>query len=308
MITDLFRKTVYIAILFLIVLPASRLHGQTGSWDQVDRIVAVGDIHGDFSKLVTVLRASAIIDDQNKWIGGKTHLVQTGDVLDRGPDSQKAMRLLMQLETEASNAGGAVHALIGNHEAMVLSGDFRYVSPEDFASLGGEEGFRTALSPAGEFGKWILSHDSVIRINDLLFVHGGIGPTYNQHSIETINASIRKELASGDKSKTAMSQAEDGPLWYRDLTSKPEADLEKDLTGIFKAFNVHHLIVGHTISKDGIQTRGNGGLIMIDVGLSSVYGGTHTECLVIDKGEFFVVGPETKTKLAGIPILSEVRQ
>jgi hypothetical protein len=48
------------------------------------RIVAVGDIHGDFESFVSILYETGIINQQNQWIGGRTILVQTGDLLDRG--------------------------------------------------------------------------------------------------------------------------------------------------------------------------------------------------------------------------------
>jgi len=101
----------------------------------IDRVVAVGDVHGDYDQFVIVLKSAGLLDGQIKWAGGKTHLVQTGDVLDRGADSRKAMDLLMRLEEEARGAGGAVHCLIGNHEAMNLYGDLRYLSPGEIAAF-----------------------------------------------------------------------------------------------------------------------------------------------------------------------------
>src|SRR6185295_5418060 len=99
--------------LLLLVRPAG-----DDVWTGIDRVVAVGDVHGDHDQLVAVLRSAGLLDAQLKWSGGKAHLVQTGDILDRGPDSRKAMDLLMRLEVEARAAGGEVHCLIGNHEAM----------------------------------------------------------------------------------------------------------------------------------------------------------------------------------------------
>ncbi|PYV37660.1 MAG: protein-tyrosine-phosphatase, partial [Acidobacteria bacterium] len=99
------------------------------------RVVAIGDVHGDYEQFVAVLRSAKLIDSEESWSGGKTHLVQTGDVLDRGPDSRKVMDLLMKLEKEARRAGGWVHCLIGNHEAMNIYGDLRYVSPGEFAAF-----------------------------------------------------------------------------------------------------------------------------------------------------------------------------
>ena len=84
---------------------AVALRGQD-SWMGVEHIVAVGDIHGDYGQLVRVLRSAGIIDRQGNWIAGKTHLVQLGDVVDRGPDSRKAMDLLVRLENQARELGG----------------------------------------------------------------------------------------------------------------------------------------------------------------------------------------------------------
>src|SRR5215469_10729313 len=110
---------------------------EPGVWTGVERVVAVGDVHGDYEQLVAVLKTAALIDDQLNWTGGKTHLVQNGDLLDRGPDSRKAMDLLIRLEKQAGEAGGYVHALIGNHEAMNVYGDFRYTSAGEFAAFRG---------------------------------------------------------------------------------------------------------------------------------------------------------------------------
>ncbi len=43
--------------------------------------------------------------------------------------------LPLDLEKQAKRAGGHVHALIGNHEAMNIVGFLDYVSKEEFASL-----------------------------------------------------------------------------------------------------------------------------------------------------------------------------
>jgi hypothetical protein len=106
------------------------------------RVVAVGDVHGAYDNLVTVLRFAGILDAKDKWAGGKAHLVQTGDLLDRGQDGRKVLDLLMRLEGEARKAGGRVHALLGNHEVMNMMGDLRYVNAEEYAT------FRTRDSAA----------------------------------------------------------------------------------------------------------------------------------------------------------------
>lgn len=101
----------------------------------VHRIVAVGDLHGDFSAWRDVARAAGLVDVSGRWSGGATVLVQTGDIVDRGPDSLKLVDELMRLQREAPKAGGRVVTLVGNHEAMNLTGDLRYVSAGDFAAF-----------------------------------------------------------------------------------------------------------------------------------------------------------------------------
>jgi hypothetical protein len=106
------------------------------------RIVAVGDLHGDFAAWQDIARDAGLIDSSGHWAGGKTVLVQMGDITDRGPDSLKIVRSLQQLQKEAPKKGGKVYVVLGNHEAMNLLGDFRYVTPGEFAA------FADAGSPA----------------------------------------------------------------------------------------------------------------------------------------------------------------
>ena len=99
------------------------------------RIVAVGDLHGDYQAWLQIARAAGLIDAYGHWTGGKTTLVQLGDVTDRGPDSLKIIRSLQQLEAEAPRSGGQVIVVLGNHEAMNLLGDYRYTTAGEYAAF-----------------------------------------------------------------------------------------------------------------------------------------------------------------------------
>jgi Calcineurin-like phosphoesterase len=99
------------------------------------RIVAVGDLHGDYDAWLAIARDARIIDSSNRWSGGRTTLVQLGDVADRGPDTLKIIRHLQQLEREARGSGGRVITVLGNHEAMNVTGDLRYVTVPEFAAF-----------------------------------------------------------------------------------------------------------------------------------------------------------------------------
>jgi hypothetical protein len=93
-------------------------------WTGVDRVVAIADLHGDYERFVFILTQPEIgvLDEELHWIAGKTHLVQLGDVMDRGPDAKEIFDLLIRLEKEAEAVGGMVHVLIGNHEEMNITG------------------------------------------------------------------------------------------------------------------------------------------------------------------------------------------
>ncbi|HLE21163.1 MAG TPA: metallophosphoesterase, partial [Vicinamibacteria bacterium] len=103
-------------------------------WEEVPRIVAIGDVHGAYDNLVSVLKNAGLIDDKLDWVGGEAHLVQVGDVVDRGADSRRCLDLLMELEKKAERAGGQVHLLIGNHEAFNVTGITDHTTPEEFRS------------------------------------------------------------------------------------------------------------------------------------------------------------------------------
>lgn len=102
---------------------------------QAQRIVAVGDLHGDYSAWIDIARDARLIDAANHWAGGKTILVQDGDIVDRGADSLKIVRHLQQLDGEAKRAGGRVIVVMGNHEAMQVLGDLRYTTPGEYAAF-----------------------------------------------------------------------------------------------------------------------------------------------------------------------------
>ena len=99
------------------------------------RIVAVGDLHGDYAAWTQIARAAGVIDSKGHWSGGKTVLVQMGDITDRGPDSLKIVRSLQQLQKEAPRKGGKAIVVLGNHEAMNLIGDDRYTTPGEYAAF-----------------------------------------------------------------------------------------------------------------------------------------------------------------------------
>ncbi|MEX0330073.1 MAG: metallophosphoesterase [Puniceicoccaceae bacterium] len=99
------------------------------------RIVVIGDIHGNHDGLLELLQLAGVTDERGRWTGGKTHFVQLGDIPDRGDDTLEAIKFLRRLERNARRNGGRVHILIGNHDAMNVYGDLRYVTDGEFRAF-----------------------------------------------------------------------------------------------------------------------------------------------------------------------------
>ncbi len=99
------------------------------------KIIAIGDLHGDYGAYESLMREAGLINERGKWSGGDTIFVQTGDVPDRGPDSLKIIKHLRKLQRQARRKGGKVIALVGNHEAMNMTGDLRYVHPGEYEAF-----------------------------------------------------------------------------------------------------------------------------------------------------------------------------
>lgn len=294
-----------VCVALLVGRPLSAADKNSCEWDGIGRVVAVGDVHGAYDRFVEILRAAAVIDAGLHWSGGTTHLVQTGDVLDRGADSRKALDLLRQLQREAQSAGGRVHALVGNHEAMRMIGDFRFVSPGEYAAFERADsesarvrymnspgsaadreqvekmplGFlemRVAFGRDGDYGRWLRQNPATVTINGVVFVHGGISQAFAAAGCEAINDRLRKDLTSDlDKTRAAplasLAGRADGPLWYRGLAQEPDT-FAPQVDDILSKLHARAMVIGHTVTTPGkVTTRFGGRVIQIDTGMNPAY-------------------------------------
>lgn len=220
--------------------PAARPAAAQAAGSPPGRIVAVGDIHGDLDAFIGILQRAAILDAEHHWSGGAATLVQVGDMIDRGPKSRAVMDFLMALQKAAPGQGGRVIVLLGNHEAMNLYGDLRYVTPGDYASYADDKsedrrtaayrdyaqlyggnppeskddwmaahppGFveqRAAFGPDGTYGKWLRTLPAVVQVGDSVFLHGGIGSELATWSIDKINDGVSGEIQRFDREKQEL--------------------------------------------------------------------------------------------------------
>jgi hypothetical protein len=294
------RRITMLTAILLLVGPVAL--AQQHTWTNVERVIAVGDIHGDGERLEAILLEAKVIDKDRNWIADKAHLVQVGDLFGRGPNSRGAMDLLIKLEKQAEKAGGRVHVLIGNHEAMVLGGDWHYIPDEEIEAFGGRKAFAAAVGPEGRYGRWIRGLNAVVKINNLLFLHGGLDAKHGAMSLDDLNNGVRKHLA-GKADGNRLASNPRGPLWYRGNAFSSGEALERDWAAISKTHGVNHIVIGHTISMGRIKPRAGGRVLMIDIGISSYYDkyGGAAGCLVVDKGEFRAVYVGGKSHQFTIP-------
>jgi len=163
----------YIPLIFLLFLlvpgPASAKAKKIDDyhWTGVERIIAIGDLHGDYGQYLQVMQSAGLINKKGKWSGGKTHLVQTGDITDRGDDSRKIIDHLVKLAKQAKKKGGYVHLLIGNHETMNVVGDLRYVTKGEFAAFQSRDSARFQDMQWQRQTEWMKVNDPEFEQIDL---------------------------------------------------------------------------------------------------------------------------------------------
>jgi hypothetical protein len=331
-------------------------------WTGVEKIVAVGDLHGDYKAFTKILKGTGLVDGKLHWTGGKTHLVQIGDVLDRGDYAKEILDLLMKLEKEAKEAGGKVHMLIGNHEELNITGlifnrgdefttrqlvsflpdGYREKQVKKFRKkIGNNPTKKTGLAssldsdlmpfwenilnklrtnskhPARRayiqnfnkiYGKWILQRNAVIKINNIIFVHGGISEKFSKWGLKKINNRLRLELE--DLRRAAMNSTRpmipdyqrqivfwpDAPYWYRDFATMAEDDFKENVDRILNNLEAEYMVIAHTPqvieTKEDMQLF-QGRIWIIDTGISELYR-KHMKgrlsALIINKGKFDVWG------------------
>ena len=80
---------------------------------------------------------------------------------------------------------------------------------------------RLAFQPDGKYGKWLRQQNAIIKINDAIFLHGGISEKYAALTRREINTKVREELSDFTKLAKGIVTDDEGPLWYRGMAQLP---------------------------------------------------------------------------------------
>ena len=270
----------------------------SGIYSPKRRIIAIGDLHGDYNALQMALHKGKLINKLGNWIGGNTHVVQLGDILDRLPrlddsnmhqkccDEAKIMDTLYRLQEQSRKYGGGVHCIIGNHELMNVMGDFRYTTPGTNKCFGGVMRRKQLFQPGGILAKKLAKQShAIVKIGDWVFVHGGLLPYHLQKfNIAEINQLVKKILLG----KISLSQLnnkqhsiildQNGIFWTRLLSGiKPRCDLAMQTLKLLNISKWGGIVVGHTPQEEGINSCCRGKVWKIDSGMSVAFGKHNAE-------------------------------
>ena len=130
-----------------------------------------------------------------------------------------------------------------------------------------------AWNPEGKFSNWVLERKVSVKINDAIFLHGGISGHYCQNSLESITEKAHSSLGHYDPRNPGILEDEFGPLWYRGLSGQEPHALSETVDAILNFQGVRHIVVGHTPTRGVIWPRYDSKVVMIDAGISRAYGG-----------------------------------
>jgi hypothetical protein len=263
---------------------------------EAKRLVVFSDVHGQFDLLVRLLQAHRIIDAQLNWTFGDGHMVVIGDHFDRGPRVTELLWLLHQLEPQARAAGGMLHTLIGNHETMVLYDDLRYVNAK-YVTIAREHGapLPSQFGTDSILGRWLRTKPVIIQVNDMLFVHGGLGADFLSLNLSLTETNERFRQSIGLPRPVVRADAllaklygAQGPIWHRGYFVEPVMNTT-DIDRVLTRFGVQRVVTGHTTFK-GVFSHHGGRVLSVD---SDMQKGKSGELLFWDDGKL------TRGTLAG---------
>lgn len=268
------------------------------------KMLVVSDAEGEYDVLVRLLRANGVIDSEERWAWGEGHLVCVGDMVDRGDKVTELLWLCYRLEREARAAGGRLHYVLGNHEAMIMGNDLRYIAPKyrEVTRILGIT-YDRLVGADSEIGRWLRSKHSLMRIGEWIFVHGGIAPEapVTEKNLAEINQRMRNVLGIDplevkptiDRLGWTFAWSRRGPYWYRgyfpeivavdpDFGPVPK---QKDIDAIVKRLGGETIVIGHTkVPRPTFKYRG--AVLALDTPWTNVPG--IRGMLIDEKGRFFV--------------------
>ena len=308
-------------------------------YPEAENIVAMGDIHGDFDVLITILIAAEVINDEGLWIGGTTVVVQTGDIVDDARFNHKTQKythlfnhlpedelliygFLADLNIQAKAVGGRVLLCMGNHEYTHIIHQMgvpdNYTQPETlkwYDSFGKDMRHHIFKSGGILAKKLSCMLNLVVVVGDWIFCHGGLNCSniFSRADLEDINRKMRMFMNNDLSDEELLEylqrfETDDFILYDRrysyndreDDNSQACQDFEK-IKDILEMPNAK-IVVGHTVQHCP-NSICNESIYRIDTGMSEAFGPIKTNdrifAIIIRKNEKFIIN--SLGQLASIP-------
>lgn len=282
----------FVALAFTVAWYSSTAHAdvETG-----ERIIAIGDLHGDLDSAHAAFRLAGAIDDSGQWKGGNLVVVQLGDYIGRSYEEREVLDFLLALRGQAADAGGAVHLLIGNHEIFGAELELNWVDEKAYAAFADIPGLDlsnprladipldkrprcAALMPGGHYARQLAQFPVVLRLGDTIFVHGGVTPYWAEYGVDRINREVALWFA-GEIDQPPPAQGRDAGRLTDNVTMSRHFSEEVDeadcalLATSLQILGAKRMIVAHSVQR-AISARCDEQVWAIDVGMSRYYGGS----------------------------------
>jgi hypothetical protein len=266
------------------------------TYNGVNKVFVVGDVHGQFDNTLTLLIGNKIINPDLSWCWGTGHLVFIGDIFDRGDKVTEMLWFIYRLSDDAKRQGGQVHLLLGNHEFMILNGDTRFVNKKYlYLASSLSLSYKDFFGPGTVLGKWLRSRNAAIIIDSIAFVHAGVSVEFvkNNYSIKRLNDVVYRSLNERVDSNDSLIKdiefisGEKGPLWYRGYLGEsiiiPRIQ-QVQVDSVLRHLNVKRMVIGHTEVKSIVPIYWNR-VVPVNVPFNNL--GVRVQGLRIEGGKFY---------------------
>jgi hypothetical protein len=311
MFAHMFRRIAALALIFASAAPARdwAAHPAIVERPDAETLYALGDIHGDYDRLVTLLVAAHILEAapakaaDARWSAGKATFVVTGDMIDKGPKPVDVLHLLMALSADAPKSGGEVILLAGNHEAEFLAGPDEGKAADVIADLK-KHGYEPKQVAAckSDLGEFFCGLPFAAKVGDWFFSHGG---NTAGRTIPQISAAIQKGVDKdgyGTKELSAPGSLLEARLGEGKKQWISSSDERALLQNYASALGVQHMVQGHQHNEvkfaDGATRKAGqlygyvGLLYLIDCGMSREIDDSHGAILKVSAKGVEAVYPD----------------
>lgn len=143
------------------------------------RVLAIGDVHGMYEKLIKLM-------DKIRFNPDEDLLIFLGDYIDRGPDPGRCLQYIFALQQQYPDV---VFCLMGNHEVMMSSyfmqkrGNYNNLIV-DYAGSWLDNGGLETLKQLDEMDadtkeellQWVMNLPVKYQYQDYFFCHAGVDP------------------------------------------------------------------------------------------------------------------------------------